>query len=180
MKTRKLTKENAVEFVERELSIKIRSTIKKRQTEYVFARAMVYYICVEHLNMTYTSSGKLLKKTHATVLHSVKTILPQLVRTSPYGTLMNKIDKIFDLGGDLLEAEIYFERLKEIKVNEAKNLTIAEENKVLKDKLSIMERKMSFMPKNDEIYRLLEGMPKRKRDEAEESVLRSLRLVYNA
>lgn len=179
MKTRLLNKNTVIDFVEKELDIKLRN-VKTRTNDLVFARSIVYYVCIEHLNMTYKDSGKLFKKNHATVIHSVKKILPQLTGMRPYSGLILKIDKIFELGGDLYAADLYFQKMEEDSVENAKNLSTMEENKVLKQRVELLERRLSCLPKNDEIYHLLESMPKRKMNDAENRIIKSLRLALNA
>ena len=50
-----------------------------RQQKYIEARAVVYSIMRECLNMTYKSIGKVFNKNHATILHAVNE-LPYMIK----------------------------------------------------------------------------------------------------
>lgn len=174
-----LNKETVINFVQKELGLIIRNN-KSRKQEYVFARTIVFYVCREYFNMTLLESGKMLNRDHATALHCIRNILPHLYKMKPYNSLIFKIDKIFELGGNIFEAEAYFDRISKQKIEDAKDLDLKSENRVLKDRIRVLENRLTHFPKNNEIYELLQRMPKRKSQEAEDRMLKSLRLLYNA
>ena len=171
--------ESALDFVEKELHIKIKGN-RRKTNDLVFARTIFYYICREHLGLSSMKTGAMVQKDHATVLHSMSNILPQLKRINPYAKLLLKIDKIFEFDGDVRKVDVYFEQMLQKNADKLKELDVYEENRILKQKVIDLEHKLNLIPKNREIFELLERIPKRKKEEAEERMVRSLRLVYNA
>lgn len=174
-----ITPIDALQFVEKELNIKLKGK-RKKTNELVFARTVFYYICREHLGISFDRTGKTVGRNHATVLHSMKNILPHLKKMNPYAKLLLKIDKIFDFGGDVDRANEYMENLLENASKKLEEFDVLEENKILRQKIVDLEHKLNLIPKNNEIFELLERIPKSKNEEVEERLVRSLRLVYNA
>ena len=81
------------EFIEKELNVDL-SLTRNKTNRYVFARCMAYYAFLDHMNMSFSASGEVYKKTHATVMHSYKNILPDLRKMPKYARVISKIDEI--------------------------------------------------------------------------------------
>jgi len=55
-------------------------TIKSRKRDYVYARAVYFYLCREYTPFSTEKIGDSLGKDHATVLHAIKKVIPIILR----------------------------------------------------------------------------------------------------
>ena len=55
-------------------------TTKSRGRDYVYARAIYFYLCREYTPFTTKKIGESLGKDHATVLHAIKNVIPIVLR----------------------------------------------------------------------------------------------------
>ena len=87
-------KEEIIEFyikeIEQELNVDL-FKCKSKTNEMVFARAIGYYIFREGFGMHWAEVGRIFKKNHATVMHSVNNLIPYLKTVPKYSRLMDRL-----------------------------------------------------------------------------------------
>ena len=173
-----ITPQEALEFVENQLNIDLKKT-RKKTNDMVFARTVFYYICREYLGIGSQKTGAFVNKDHATVLHSMKNILPQIKTINPYKRIIEKIDAMFSYEEikNKQQDESFSLELTAYKVE---NDALSKENRDLKLKIIELQEKLDLIPENVEILDLLKRMPRTKKEDAENRMLKSLRLAYNA
>lgn len=179
------TKEEALAFVEKELNIELKG-VKKKSNELVFARAVYYYICREHLALSYADIGRPLEKHHATVLHSVRDIVPFIKTKQPYKGLIRRIDNIFDsIQAEKTASDVEFIDTEKIEVQIQLREKIRE-NEHLRQQLESLhaqygklEAKYSFITSQRDLKDIIDRIPKRKKEEMFNKMLTAARLVYN-
>ena len=84
--------ETLQKVIESRLDIKLNKNTRKK--EYIFARALFYALAYDGKRFTYSTIGKYMGKDHATVLHSVKNVLPQIMFDEKYKRLYDELSLI--------------------------------------------------------------------------------------
>ena len=112
--------------------------IKKRtrRREYVEARALCYALLREHFNMSYWTIGHTFGITHASVLHADNNF-PYMMKFNP-----NLKEQYFDLNKEIqnMKARLSPREKREYSLMD-QVVTLKEENRALKLKISEMKRK---------------------------------------
>ena len=85
--------ENKLETLQKviESRLKIELNKKTRKQEYIFARALFYALAYDGTRFTYSSIGRYIGRDHATVLHSVKNVFPQIISQKRYKRLYDEL-----------------------------------------------------------------------------------------
>jgi len=92
-KTLKLLKK----LIEERLDLKLME--HTRRADYVYARALFYGLAYNTQCYSLSTIGKYLGKDHATVLHSIKNVLPQVLKVEYYIKIYNELRVFINIGG---------------------------------------------------------------------------------
>tara|TARA_R100000329_G_C7616723_1_gene218990 strand:+ start:3121 stop:3525 length:405 start_codon:yes stop_codon:yes gene_type:complete len=106
---------------------------KSRKQEHIEARAIVYSIMRDCLNMTYKDIGKVFNKNHATILHAVNE-LPYMIKYTK--GLGEKRHELLELWGSAYTAYTVIERAEKIKYLQDKIFLLNLEAKLLTKQLN--------------------------------------------
>lgn len=90
--------ETLQKVIESRLDIKLKKNTRKK--EYIFARALFYALAYDGKRFTYTTIGKYMGKDHATVLHSIKNVFPQIMYNNKYKRVYDELSLIVGDGVD--------------------------------------------------------------------------------
>lgn len=90
--------ETLQKVIESRLDIKLKKNTRKK--EYIFARALFYALAYDGKRFTYTTIGKYMGKDHATVLHSIKNVFPQIMFHNKYKSVYDELSLIVGDGID--------------------------------------------------------------------------------
>lgn len=90
--------ETLQKVIESRLDIKLNKNTRKK--EYIFARALFYALAYDGRRFTYSSIGKYMGKDHATVLHSIKNVFPQIMFNNRYKRIYDELSLIVGEGVD--------------------------------------------------------------------------------
>lgn len=95
--------ENKLETLQKVIESRLEVQLNKntRKKEYIFARALFYALAYDGKRFTYSTIGKYMGKDHATVLHSIKNVFPQIMFDSNYKRLYDELSLI--VGNDVDE-----------------------------------------------------------------------------
>lgn len=80
--------------IESRLEIKLNKNTRKK--EYIFARALFYGLAYDGNRFTYSTIGKYMGKDHATILHSIKNVFPQIMFDNNYKRLYDELSLIIE------------------------------------------------------------------------------------
>ena len=151
------------EFIEKELNIDL-SLTRNKSNRHVFARCLAYYAFLDHMHMSYSASGKVFKKTHATVMHSYRNILPYVKKMPKYANVISKIDGIFEL---IEKGEKVDHIMIETKstINQKKQLIeLKAENKLMKLQLDSANAQLEAYKSRSSLLHLIEKIPEHQID----------------
>jgi len=90
--------ETLQKVIESRLDIKLNKNTRKK--EYIFARALFYALAYDGKRFTYSTIGKYMGKDHATVLHSIKNVFPQIMFNNRYKRIYDELSLIVGEGVD--------------------------------------------------------------------------------
>lgn len=91
--------ETLQKVIESRLEVKLNKNTRKK--EYIFARALFYALAYDGKRFTYSTIGKYMGKDHATVLHSIKNVFPQIMFDANYKRIYDELSLI--VGDDVDE-----------------------------------------------------------------------------
>ena len=151
------------EFIEKELNVDL-SLTRNKTNRYVFARCMAYYAFLDHMHMSFSASGKVFKKTHATVMHSYRNILPDLRKLPKYAHVISKIDEIFDLIKKGEKVNHIVTETKSTINQKAVIIELKAENKLLKLQLDSANTQLDAYKSRSSLIHLLERIPEHQID----------------
>lgn len=154
------------EFIEKELNVDL-SLTKNKTNRHVFARCMVYYAFLDHMHMSFSASGKVFKKTHATVMHSYRNILPDLRKIPKYAYIIHKIDEIFELIKKGEEVNHIITETKSTINQKEIIIELRAENKLLKLQLDSVNTQLEAYKSRSSLIHLLEKVPEHQIDAVE-------------
>lgn len=85
--------ENKLETLQKVIEARLKIDLRKntRKQEYIFARALFYALAYDGKRFTYSTIGKYMGKDHATIIHSIKNVLPQVLSQRKYNKLYNEL-----------------------------------------------------------------------------------------
>jgi len=106
---------------------------KSRKEDHIQARAIVYSIMRECLNMTYKDIGKVFNKNHATILHATNE-LPYMIKYTK--GLGDKRLELLELWGSTYGAYTVLERAEKVKYLQDKIFLLNLEAKLLTKQLN--------------------------------------------
>lgn len=123
-------------------------TTKSRERDYVYARAVYFYLCREHTPFSTKKIGGSLGKDHATVLHAIKNVMPVVLRHEEALTdvCLNFRD----------ENKSYIDVKK-------KKLDLMLDNKKLVIKNELLTNELNSV-KNNKFYRLSQNIPEKQEE----------------
>ncbi len=151
------------EFIEKELNIDL-SLTRNKSNRHVFARCMAYYAFLDHMHMSFSASGKVFKKTHATVMHSYRNILPDLRKLPKYAHVISKIDEIFNLIKKGEEVDHIVTETKSTINQKAVIIELKAENKLLKLQLDSANTQLEAYKSRSSLIHMLERVPEHQID----------------
>ena len=151
------------EFIEKELNVDL-SLTRNKTNRHVFARCMAYYAFLDHMHMSFSASGKVFKKTHATVMHSYRNILPDLRKLPKYAHVISKIDEIFDLIKKGEKVNHIVTETKSTINQKAVIIELKTENKLLKLQLDSANTQLEAYKSRSSLIHLLERVPEHQID----------------
>lgn len=151
------------EFIEKELNVDL-SLTRNKTNRHVFARCMAYYAFLDHMHMSFSASGKVFKKTHATVMHSYRNILPDLRKLPKYAHVISKIDEIFDLIKKGEKVNHIVTETKSTINQKAVIIELKAENKLLKLQLDSANTQLEAYKSRSSLIHLLERVPEHQID----------------
>lgn len=151
------------EFIEKELNVDL-SLTRNKTNRHVFARCMAYYAFLDHMHMSFSASGKVFKKTHATVMHSYRNILPDLRKLPKYAHVISKIDEIFDLIKKGEKVNHIVNETKSTINQKAVIIELKAENKLLKLQLDSANTQLEAYKSRSSLIHLLERVPEHQID----------------
>ncbi len=151
------------EFIEKELNVDL-SLTRNKTNRYVFARCMAYYAFLDHMHMSFSASGKVFKKTHATVMHSYRNILPDLRKLPKYAHVISKIDEIFDLIKKGEKVNHIVTETKSTINQKAVIIELKAENKLLKLQLDSANTQLEAYKSRSSLIHMLERVPEHQID----------------
>ena len=151
------------EFIEKELNVDL-SLTRNKTNRYVFARCMAYYAFLDHMHMSFSASGKVFKKAHATVIHSYRNILPDLRKLPKYAHVISKIDEIFDLIKKGEKVNHIVTETKSTINQKAVIIELKAENKLLKLQLDSANTQLEAYKSRSSLIHLLERVPEHQID----------------
>ena len=151
------------EFIEKELNVDL-SLTRNKTNRHVFARCMAYYAFLDHMHMSFSASGKVFKKTHATVMHSYRNILPDLRKLPKYAHVISKIDEIFDLIKKGEKVNHIVAETKSTINQKAVIIELKAENKLLKLQLDSANTQLEAYKSRSSLIHLLERVPEHQID----------------
>ena len=146
------------EFIEKELNVDL-SLTRNKTNRYVFARCMAYYAFLDHMNMSFSASGEVYKKTHATVMHSYRNILPDLRKLPKYAHVISKIDEIFDLIKKGEKVNHIVTETKSTINQKAVIIELKAENNLLKLQLDSANTQLEAYKSRSSLIHMLERVP---------------------
>ena len=158
-----MTTKLMTEFIEKELNVDL-SLTKNKTNRYVFARCMAYYAFLDHMNMSFSASGKVYNKSHATIMHSYKNILPHLMKMPKYAHVISKIDDIFELIRRGEKIDRLVTETKSSINQKAVIIELKEENKLLKLQLDSANTQLEAYKSRSSLIHLLERVPEHQID----------------
>ena len=158
-----MTTKLMTEFIEKELNVDL-SLSKNKTNRYVFARCMAYYAFLDHMHMSFSASGKIYNKSHATVMHSYKNILPDLRKMPKYAHVISKIDDIFELIRKGEKIDRLVTETKSSINQKAVIIELKEENKLLKLQLDSANTQLEAYKSRSSLIHLLERVPEHQID----------------
>ena len=106
---------------------------KSRKEDHIQARAIVYSIMRDCLNMTYKDIGKVFNKNHATILHAINE-LPYMIKYTK--GLGDKRLELLELWGSTYGAYTVLERAEKVKYLQDKIFLLNLEAKLLTKQLN--------------------------------------------
>lgn len=176
-------KEEIIEFyikeIETELKVNLLDT-KRKTDELVFARAVAYYIFREGFGMSWSEVGKVFKKNHATVMHSVNKLMPHLRRQPKYQRLLDRLflyvpmhrraNKEVLIGSD---AQSRHEISKLLILNDKLKL----DNSILHEELGKIHAELENYRKGQQLLSILKGIPEEKMPLVEERLSAMVRML---
>lgn len=86
--------ETLQKVIESRLEVQLNKNTRKK--EYIFARALFYALAYDGKRVTYSTIGKYIGRDHATILHSVKNVFPQIMFDENYKRLYDELSLILD------------------------------------------------------------------------------------
>lgn len=86
--------ETLQKVIESRLEVKLNKNTRKK--EYIFARALFYGLAYDGKRCTYSTIGKYIGRDHATILHSIKNVFPQIMFDSNYKRLYDELSLIVE------------------------------------------------------------------------------------
>lgn len=151
------------EFIEKELNIDL-SLTRNKSNRHVFARCLAYYAFLDHMHMSYSASGKVFKKTHATVMHSYRNILPYVKKMPKYANVISKIDGIFELieKGEKVD-HIIIETKSSINLKK-QLIELKAENRLMKLQLDSANTQLEAYKSRGSLLHLIEKIPEHQID----------------
>ena len=151
------------EFIEKELNVDL-SLTRNKTNRYVFVRCMAYYAFLDHMHMSFSASGKVFKKTHATVMHSYRNILPDLRKLPKYAHVISKIDEIFNLIKKGEEVDHIVTETKSTINQKAVIIELKAENNLLKLQLDSANTQLEAYKSRSSLIHMLERVPEHQID----------------
>ena len=158
-----MTTKLMTEFIEKELNIDL-SLTRNKSNRYVFARCMAYYAFLDHMHMSFSASGKVFKKTHATVMHSYRNILPDLRKIPKYAYVISKIDEIFELIRKGEEVNHIITETKSTLNQKKQIIELKAENNLLKVQLDSANAQLEAYKSRSTLLHLIERIPEHQID----------------
>lgn len=131
---------------------------KSRERDYVYARAIYFYLCREYTPLTTKKIGESLGKDHATVLHAIKNVIPIILRHEE--ALANVCLNFRDENRSYIDIK----KRKLDLILDNKKLVI--ENELLKNELNTI--------KSNKFYRLSQDIPENQEETAYRNFLNML------
>jgi len=176
-------KEEIIEFyikeIETELKVNLLDT-KRKTDELVFARAVAYYIFHEGFGMGWSDIGRLFKKNHATVLHSVNKLTPYLKTLPKYQRL---IDRLFLYVPNHIKTnkQVIIEPIVEVRHDRSKLLIINDrlklDNDILHEELGKIHAELDAYRKGQQLLSILKDVPEEKMPLVEERLSAMVRML---
>lgn len=158
-----MTTKLMTEFIEKELNIDL-SLTRNKSNRHVFARCMAYYAFLDHMHMSFSASGKVFKKTHATVMHSYRNILPDLRKIPKYAHIISKIDEIFELIRKGEEVNHIITETKSTLNQKKQIIELKAENNLLKVQLESSNAQLEAYKSRSSLLHLIERIPEHQID----------------
>jgi hypothetical protein len=176
-------KEEIVEFyineIEQELNVDL-FKYRSKTNELVFARAVGYYIFREGFGMHWAEVGRIFKKNHATVMHSVNNLIPYLKTVPKYARVMDrlfmyvpmhkKLNKQAVLGFD---PESRHDISKLLVIND--KLTL--DNSLLHEEIGKIHAELDAYRKSQQLLGILKDVPEEKMPLVEERLSAMVRML---
>jgi len=94
--------QNKLETLQKVIESRLDLNLNKntRKKEYIFARALFYALAYDGKRFTYSVIGRYMGKDHATVLHSIKNVFPQVMFDNKYKSIYDELSLLVEDGID--------------------------------------------------------------------------------
>tara|TARA_R100000697_G_scaffold112146_1_gene129604 strand:+ start:27 stop:440 length:414 start_codon:yes stop_codon:yes gene_type:complete len=108
-----------------------------RQEQYILARAVVYSIMRDCLNMTYQQIGKVFNKNHATIMHAYNE-LPYMIKYNK--SLAEKKVELLKTWGENYHVKRYTKHSEQIKDLQERIFLLNLESRLLQNQLDTLQK----------------------------------------
>lgn len=176
-------KEEIIEFYIKEIETELNVDLFKYRTktnDMVFARAVAYCIFHEGFGMNWTEIGKIFKKNHATVIHSVNNIVPYIKTVDKYRRVLDRL---------LIYVPMHRRANKEVVIDsdaqsrhEISKLLILNDklkldNSILHEELGKIHAELEAYQKSQRLIKLFSAVPEEKVDLVEERLTAMIKML---
>jgi hypothetical protein len=176
-------KEEIIEFYIKEIETELNVDLFKYRTktnDMVFARAVAYCIFHEGFGMNWTEIGKIFKKNHATVIHSVNNIVPYIKTVDKYRRVLDRL---------LIYVPMHRRANKEVVIDtdvqsrhEISKLLILNDklkldNSILHEEIGKIHAELENYRKGQQLLSILKGVPEDKMPLVEERLSAMVRML---
>jgi len=176
-------KEEIIEFyikeIEQELNVDL-FKYRSKTNEMVFARAVAYYIFREGFGMSWTEVGKVFKKNHATVMHSVNKLMPYLKTLPKYQRVIDRLFLYVPMhrrANKEVIIETNVETRHEISKLLIMNDKLKLDNSILHEELGKIHAELEAYRKGQQLLSILKGVPEEKMTLVEERLSAMVRML---
>jgi len=176
-------KEEIIEFyiseIEQELNVDLFKSNSKTN-ELVFARAVGYYIFREGFGMHWAEVGRMFKKNHATVMHSVNNLIPYLKTVPKYSRLIDRLFMYVPMHRKINKQAI-LEVSVEVKHDISKLLLINDkltlDNSLLHEEIGKIHAELEAYKKGQQLLSILKDVPEEKMSIVEERLSAMVKML---
>jgi len=176
-------KEEIIEFyiseIEQELNVDLFKSNSKTN-ELVFARAVGYYIFREGFGMHWAEVGRMFKKNHATVMHSVNNLIPYLKTVPKYSRLIDRLFMYVPMHRKINKQAI-LEVSVEVKHDISKLLLINDkltlDNSLLHEEIGKIHAELETYKKGQQLLSILKDVPEEKMSIVEERLSAMVKML---